>query len=124
MKNGEFSLSRRLAGFKYAFQGIRRLFVREANARIHAVAAGCVFTAGLWFDISVLEWLAIVIVIGAVFAAEGFNSAIEALGDAVSSDYNIQVKHAKDLAAGAVLLTAIAAAAVGLIIFAPKIFGS
>lgn len=124
MKNGGFSLGRRLAGFKYAFQGIRRLFAREANARIHAVAAGCVVAAGFGLDISAQEWLAVVIVIGAVFAAEGFNSAVEALGDVVSSDYNLQVKYAKDLAAGAVLLTAIAAAVVGLIIFAPKIFGN
>lgn len=56
-----------------------------------------------------------------VLAAEAFNSAIEALGDAVSPDYNTHIKHAKDLAAGAVLLTAIAAAIVGLIIFVPKI---
>lgn len=116
-------MSRRLASFKYAFQGIRRLFAQEANARIHAVAAGCAVAAGFWLDISAQEWLAVVIVIGAVFAAEGFNSAVEALGDAVSSDYNLQVKHAKDLAAGAVLLTAIAAAITGLIIFTPKIFG-
>ena len=56
-----------------------------------------------------------------VLAAEAVNSAIEALADRVSPGYDEAIKRTKDLAAGAVLLTAIAAAAVGLLIFIPKI---
>ena len=59
--------------------------------------------------------------IGAVLAAESFNSAIETLSDRVSSSYDEAVKRTKDIAAGAVLLSAIAAATAGLIIFVPKI---
>lgn len=122
MKNNGFSIGKRLASFKYAFQGIKRLFAGEPNAWIHLFAAVCVVIAGFFFGLTAGEWIAVSIVIGAVFAAEAFNSAIECLGDAVSSDYNESVKHAKDLAAGAVLLTAIAAAVVGILVFGPKVW--
>ena len=59
--------------------------------------------------------------IGLVLAAEAVNSAIEALADVVSPDYNEGIKRTKDLAAGAVLLLAMTAAMVGLIIFIPKL---
>lgn len=68
-----------------------------------------------------MEWIAVSIVIGAVLAAEAINSAIEALADLVSPEYNAAIKKTKDLAAGAVLITAIAAAIVGFIIFLPKL---
>ena len=68
-----------------------------------------------------MEWIAVTIVIGAVLAAEAVNSSIEALADLVSPEYNEAIKRTKDLAAGAVLLMAIAAAIVGFIIFIPKI---
>lgn len=59
--------------------------------------------------------------IGSVLAAEAFNTAIEALCDFASPAYQEAIKHTKDLAAGAVLIVAIAAAVVGLLIFIPKI---
>lgn len=68
-----------------------------------------------------MEWIAVTIVIGAVLAAEAVNSSIEALADLVSPEYNEAIKRTKDLAAGAVLWMAIAAAIVGFIIFIPKI---
>ena len=71
--------------------------------------------------LSRMEWIAVTIVIGAVLAAEAVNSSIEALADLVSPEYNEAIKRTKDLAAGAVLLMAIAAAIVGFIIFIPKI---
>ena len=73
-------------------------------------------------QISRLEWITIVVVIGMVLAAEAVNSSIEALADLVSPEYNEAIKRTKDLAAGAVLLVAIAAAVVGCIIFIPKLF--
>ena len=65
--------------------------------------------------------MAVSFAIGMVLAAEAVNSSIEALCDLVSPGYNEAIKKAKDLAAGAVLILAIAAATVGLIIFIPKI---
>lgn len=121
MKNDGFTLRKRARSFKYAFNGIKLLIGREHNAWIHCFAAICVVTAGALLGLSPMEWIAIVIVIGAVLAAEAVNSSIEALADLVSPDYNEAIKRAKDLAAGGVLLLAIAAAIVGLIVFIPKI---
>lgn len=121
MKNNGFTFRKRIASFRYAFNGIRLLIQKEHNAWIHCFAAICVLITGFFFGLSSTEWIAISIVIGAVFAAEAINSSIEALADLVSPDYNEAIKKTKDLAAGAVLILAIAAATVGLIIFIPKI---
>lgn len=121
MKNRGFTLRKRLASFRYAFNGIRLLIQKEHNAWIHSFVAICVVIAGCFLGLSQMEWIAIVIVIGAVLAAEAINSSIEALADLVSPDYNEAIKRTKDLAAGAVLIMAIAAAIVGFIIFVPKL---
>lgn len=121
MNEKKFSLKKRARSFRYAFRGIRWLIKREHNAWIHCFAAICVVTAGLLFHLSVTEWIAVVFAIGSVLAAEAFNSAIEALSDFASPVYQEAIKHTKDLAAGAVLLIAIAAAIVGMLIFVPKI---
>lgn len=121
MKNEGFTFRKRIRSFGYAFNGIRLLITKEHNAWIHCFAAICVVIAGAVLGLSRMEWVAVVIVIGAVLAAEAVNSSIEALADLVSPEYNEAIKHTKDLAAGAVLLMAIAAAIVGLIIFIPKI---
>ena len=119
-KNNHFSWKKRLLSFRYAFNGIVLLIRYEHNAWIHCFAAVSVVICGFIFNLKALEWIAIVLAIGMVLAAEAFNSAIEALADVVSPEYNEAIKRTKDLAAGAVLLLAIAAAVIGLIIFVPK----
>lgn len=121
MKNSGFTFRKRLASFRYAFNGIRLLILKEHNAWIHCFAAICVAIAGLFLGLSKMEWATVVIVIGAVLSAEAVNSAIESLADLVSPEYNEAIKKTKDLAAGAVLIMAIAAAIVGFIIFIPKL---
>ena len=121
MRNDGFTFRKRIKSFQYAFNGIKLLITKEHNAWIHCFAAICVLIAGALLGLSRMEWVAVVIVIGAVLAAEAVNSSIEALADLVSPEYNEAIKRTKDLAAGAVLLMAIAAAIVGLIIFIPKI---
>ena len=121
MKEKRFSLKKRLNSFKYAFQGIGYLFKNEHNAWIHLFITVCVIIAGLLLHISLSEWIAIIITIGMVLAAEAFNTAIEALADVISSDYKRLIRRAKDVAAGGVLLAVIAAVAIGLIIFVPKL---
>ncbi len=93
----------------------------EHNARIHAAATVVVVAAGLGFKITSGEWLAIVVVIALVWVAEAFNSALESLGDAVSADPDPLVGRAKDVAAGAVLLAAIAALLVAALVFGPRL---
>lgn len=121
MKNNGFTLRKRLRSFGYAFHGIFLLVAQEANAWIHCFAAVCVIVAGFFFDISVTEWIAVIFAIGMVLAAEAVNSAVEALADRVTQEYDEAIKRTKDLASGAVLILAIAAAIIGCIIFIPKI---
>ena len=121
MKNSGFTFRKRLASFRYAFNGISILIQNEHNASIHCFKAICVIIAGSFFGLSKTEWIAITIVIGAVLSAEAVNSSIESLADLVSPEYNEAIKKTKDLAAGSVLIMAIAAAIVGLIIFLPKL---
>lgn len=97
------------------------LFGSEANAKVHLAAAVLVVITGFLLRLSPAEWSAIIICIGGVFMAEGFNTALEKVCDKVSPEKNPLIGAAKDVAAGAVLLFVIGAVAVGLIIFVPKI---
>lgn len=122
MREKKFSVKERLNSFRYAFRGVSILLRNEHNARIHLCAALLAIGGGLYFNITVTEWMAVIFAIGIVFCAEAVNSAIEYLADAVSPEYNELIGKAKDLAAGAVLFVAIAAAIAGCIIFIPYIF--
>lgn len=115
------TLERRLASFGYAVRGIASMLRSEPHARFHAAATLVVLVAGGACGLERGEWLAIVLAIGLVWAAEGFNTAFEALCDVASPGRHPMVERAKDVAAGAVLLAAIAALAVGLLIFGPRL---
>ncbi|GEM65397.1 diacylglycerol kinase [Sphingobacterium faecium NBRC 15299] len=121
MKNQKFSLQDRIKSFTYAFNGFKILLIDEHNARIHLVATVVTVIAGFYFDISKVEWMIVLLCIGAVFALEIINSAIENLADLVCQEKNEYVKKAKDLAAAAVLTAAFVSAIIALIIFIPKI---
>lgn len=121
MNDGRFSWKARGRSFRYAWQGIRALVAGEHNAWIHCCVAVAVIAAGVCLRLQAWEWVAVCLCIGGVLMAEGFNSAVEALADKVCQQPDPLIKRAKDIAAGAVLLFVMAAVAVGLIIFIPKI---
>lgn len=98
------------------------MICNEAHAQIHLVAAVVVIAVGIIVGLSATEWCLVSLCIGGVFMAEAFNTAIEKLADRVSPDYDPLIGAVKDVAAGGVLIMAIASAVVGLIIFIPKIF--
>ena len=108
--------------FGYAFQGIGNFIRKEPNAWIHCTAVVVVTSLGLYYGISATEWCIVILCFGLVLMAEAFNTAIERLVDLVSPDFHPLAGTIKDVAAGAVLLGAIAAAIVGCIIFIPYIF--
>jgi diacylglycerol kinase len=110
-----------IASFRYAFTGIALLIKTQANARFHLLAAAVVIVAAWYLEVSALEWAILALTIGTVLAAEGFNTALEFLTDLVSPDYHELAGKTKDVAAGAVLITAFAAIAVAVFIFGPKI---
>lgn len=122
MEDKPFSPKARLRSFRYAFDGLGILLRYEHNARIHLVAAISVVILGAYLGIARSDWLAVIIVIGLVFAAEAVNSAIEYLANFVSPEHHELIKKVKDLAAASVLITAITAAIVGVIIFAPLLW--
>jgi len=111
-----------LTGFVYAFKGVYFLMSSQRNVWVHIVATLLVVFGGFYYSVSAGEWHAIILSIGIVFAAEAFNTAIEELVNKVYPGYDKSAGRIKDLAAGAVLFTAIAAAIIGFIIFVPKIF--
>jgi diacylglycerol kinase (ATP) len=123
-RDQKFSVIDRFKSFKHAFNGIRLFFVEGHNARIHLLAAILVVVMSFYFNISLLEWLAIIFAIAIVWMAEMINTAIETLSDVVSPAYHPKIKIVKDIAAGAVLVAAVAAVIVGLLIFIPKLFPS
>ncbi len=86
----------------------------EPNARIHVVAGAVAILLGLVLKIGVGDWRWIALAIALVFAAEAFNTAIEQICNRLSPQADPVVKIVKDVAAGAVLVCAIAAAAIGI----------
>ena len=123
MKQQDFSINKRVKSFGYAFNGLKILIQEEHNSRIHILAACIVVIAGYFFQLSGLEWIAIVFAIGLVIAFEIFNSAIENIADFISPGQDDSIKKIKDLSAAGVLVVALTAAIIGLIVFIPKIAG-
>jgi len=119
-----FSITARLNSFKFAFAGIWTLLKTQHNMWVHLVAAVLVTGCGVYVGLSPIEWCVIVLTIMAVWVAEACNTAIEFLADRVSTDHHPLIKKAKDVAAGAVLITAIGAVIIGAIIFIPHISGN
>lgn len=93
----------------------------QINLRIHLTVAIIVFIVAVYLKISLIEGLILLLTVSFVLVAELFNTAIEFLSDAVTLEENKLIGHAKDVSAGAVLVSAIFAALIGLIIFVPKI---
>ncbi|MER3471166.1 MAG: diacylglycerol kinase [Chitinophagaceae bacterium] len=121
MQPKKFSTKERFKSFTYAWGGVKLLFQSEHNTIIHLVLTVIAVVAGFMLSISRIEWIALIIVIAMVWTAELFNTAIEKTMDFITKERLLQIKLIKDVAAAAVLITAIAAVVVGLLIFIPKI---
>jgi diacylglycerol kinase (ATP) len=113
---------KRLRSFPFAFAGIGHLLRTQGNAQIHVAVGSVAIILGFLFNIERGEWLALALTITLVLAAEGVNTAVEAVVDLVTPGFHPLAKIAKDVAAGTVLLTAIGAVVVGLIVFLPRLW--
>ncbi|MHB0995729.1 MAG: diacylglycerol kinase family protein [Elusimicrobiales bacterium] len=113
-------MKKRILSFKYAFKGVGHACA-EPNFRIHLAAAVVAAFLGFWLALSALEWCAVLLCFAAVMSAEAMNSAVERLTDLVSPGHHQLAGKVKDLAAGAVLISAVIAAVIGCIIFLPKL---
>jgi len=114
-------LRSRLAAFRYAFQGLGHLWRTQPNTRIHALATVLVVALAWWLRIDAARGALLALVIGLVWMAEAFNTALEAAVDLCSPQPHPLAKVSKDVGAAAVLLAAFTAVAVGLLILGPPL---
>lgn len=109
------------ASFKYALNGLKVCFKTQLNFRLQLLAAAIAIGAAVVLHINVLQWLAVLLCIAMVLAAELLNTAVEEMCDHVSPSHHPQIKIIKDLAAAGVLVIALGSLAIGLFIFIPAI---
>ena len=114
-------LERYRKSFLHALDGMAYTFLCEHNLIIIFICGILTIIAGVLFQISNSEWLFCISMIGAVSAAEFINTAIEAVVDLASPDFNKLAKVAKDTASSATLMLALTALAGALVIFIPKV---
>lgn len=114
-------LNGRLHSFGHAFRGLKTLLQTQQNARIHALASVLVVAAGLIAGLSSTEWALIALAVAGVWTAEALNTAIEFLVDLASPELHPLAAKAKDVAAGAVLVAAMASVIVGALVFGPHL---
>lgn len=120
MQSQKFSIRQRLKSFDFAFAGLVQFFTTQHNAIIHAFATIVVMGLCMYLPLTITECIIITWCVAMVWMAELFNTAIEKLCDHISPGYSKKIKFIKDVAAAAVLITAIAALLTGLFIFIPK----
>ena len=109
--------------FYFAFAGLAYLFRTQRNARIELLIAAAACGLAFWCRISRTDWSLLVVMIAIVLILEGLNTALEAAVDLASPRIHPLAKSAKDLAAGMVLIAALASIAVGLLVLGPPLLG-
>lgn len=111
-----------ISSFKYAFMGMFGSFKSERNMKIHFIIMLLVIILGFIYKINSFEWIMCIVCFGIVISSEMVNTAMEINTNLAMPNINPKAKLAKDISAGAVLISALMSIAVGLIIFIPKIF--
>lgn len=115
-----FSWKARLHSFRYAFQGLAALFRTEHNAWIHGFCTVAAMVLSAILNVSKTEAILLLLAMTLVWTMEIINTAIEKTMDFISTEKHPQIKLVKDLAAAAVLVSAVAAFVTGTFIFLPK----
>lgn len=111
----------RLRSVRYAVRGVGVMVRSQHNAWLHAAATAAVVAAGLALRVSAAEWCWLVLAVMAVWTAEALNTALEFLTDVASPAFHPVAGRAKDVAAGAVLISALGSAVIGLLVFGPHV---
>lgn len=113
----EFSLIKRAKSFNHAGRGVWLFIKTTHNAWIHLFAFAVAVALGMYLQISVVEWMVLLLAAGLVLVAEAFNTVIEIDIDLTSPEIHPYARDTKDVAAGAVLIAAVIAAIIGFFIF-------
>ena len=108
--------------FRCDFHGWVEAWRCQATVRIHVAFVLVITGLGLYLRLGAVQWAVLVLTYGLVLVAELLNSALEALTDLVSPAYHPLAERAKDVAAGALLVAAVASVAVGLLILGPPLW--
>lgn len=116
-KSERFSIVKRAKSFTHAGRGIKIFIKTTHNAWIHLIILALAIVCGLYFNISYLDWMLLIFAAGLVLTAEAFNTAIEIDINLTSPEFHPYARDTKDVAAGAVLISALTAAAIGIGIF-------
>ena len=120
MKDDHTFVKGRVKSFKYAILGAYKLITTEHSIIVQFLLSIVLIFAGFYFKISRTEWMFQILAIGLVLAIEGLNTAIEKIADFIHPEYHDKIGFIKDIAAGAVFFVALAAIAIGLLIYVPK----
>ena|SRR5215213_824725 len=117
--NSSLTFTGRVRSIRCAVAGIRVMFASQHNAWIHVAATVIVVAVGLSFGLTRAEWCWITLAVISVWTAETLNTAFEFLTDVASPEFHPLAAKAKDVAAGAVLITALGSAVIGLLVLGP-----
>ena len=110
----------RLKSIGFAFKGAFKLITTEHSVMVQSTIAVLLIIAGFVFEISRVEWMMQLLAFGLVLGIESLNTAVEKLADFIHPEFHNKIGFIKDIAAGAVLFSAMAAIAIGLLIYVPK----
>ena len=113
--------SSRIRSFQFAFAGWWHVIRTQPNAWIHALASAVAILLAIWLNLSIQNWAILLLTMALVWTAEFFNTALEATVDLFSPQPHPLAKIGKDVAAGAVLISALASFLVGLLILGPPL---
>lgn len=120
----EYSLNsspNRIKSFGYAVAGWLYMIRYQKNTRIMSVFSILIFVFAVWLQIDLTSWAILILTITGVWMAEFLNAAVEAVVNLATSEFHPMAKVAKDVAAAAVLLGAVASVLVGLLILGPPL---
>ena len=112
----------RLSAFGYAFQGAYDLLRNQAPSKIHILAFLGMMTVSWYLQFPLWKWVAVLLCSGMVLAAEALNTAVEYVVDLVSPDYHVLAGKAKDVAAAAVLFTAVFSGIIAILLIVDAIW--
>ena len=120
MKDNRF-VKGRMKSVEYSVLGAYKLVTTEHSIIVQFCLGIAVTIAGFYFEISSTEWMMQIFAIGLVLSIEGLNTAAEKISDFIHPEYHEKIGFIKDIASGAVFFAAMAAIAVGIIIYYPKV---
>ena len=113
-------LTGRLKSIGFAVKGAYKLITTEHSVMVQFSLAIIMIIAGFYFEIDRYEWMMQILAFGLVLGIESMNTGIEKIADFVHPEFHDRIGFIKDIAAGGVLFAAVAAIAIGLLIYVPK----